>query len=130
MVIFMERLIVVEKFNDFLGDNTIYEYYDDNKYLGEFCIIQEYDDDNGESCVNYICNVKIIPLERGKGYGTRMLQTLLEEYPHETFTLHVEVINEIAFMMYKKLGFELISTKRECGTIAHKMMKRGKKNEI
>lgn len=118
MVIFMEMLKVAERYyDDFLGYNNIaYEYYDDDRYLGRFCIFEE---------TNYIHDLRISPWERRKGYGTRMLQTLFAEHPHETFTLHIEITNEIALAMYEKLGFELISTEWAWGRRAHKMIKRG-----
>lgn len=118
MVIHMEMLKVAERYYDeFLGyNNIVYEYYDDDRYLGEFKMFAE---------TNYIHGLRISPWERRKGYGTRMLQTLFAEHPHETFTLHVEVINEVALAMYEKLGFELITTEWAWGRKAHKMIKRG-----
>ena len=118
MVIHMEMLKVVEQYyDDFLGHNNIvYEYYDDDRYLGEFKMFAE---------TNYIHSLRIMPWERRKGYGTRMLEALFAEHPHTTFSLHVEVTNEAAVAMYEKLGFELVSTGMAWGRYAHEMIKRG-----
>lgn len=110
MVIYMEMLRVAEKYSD----EIIYEYYDDEICVGHFSILIE---------DNYIHGLRIFPWVRRRGYGTRMLQSLFNANKGKIFTLHVEVDNDSAYVMYTKLGFEKVSTEMAWGRMAHKMIK-------
>ena len=43
---------------------------------------------------------------RGRGYGQKLLQVLIDKYGVNTLTCDIE--NEVAFHIYKKFGFEVI----------------------
>ena len=99
--------------NEILGgygnqsDNTILdnskEIYIDDKLVG-YISFDEFDDVEGYNKVLGIGNFMI--LERGKGYGTQVLEDLISKYKGEYDLIYcfVDSDNEGAIKLYKKLG--------------------------
>ena len=87
----------------------------------------------GNLCINFensdITNIAVKPSYQGKGYGQRMLQTLIEEAKNNKCDyIHLEVRcnNEPAYNLYKKNGFEIVRTRKNYysnGDDAYDMMK-------
>ncbi len=62
---------------------------------------------------SYIYGVGILPEYRGKGYGKQMLSLIVEkimEEPYSEITLEVACNNENALTLYKKCGFEVVTS--------------------
>ncbi len=58
-------------------------------------------------------NIALIPAARGQGLGTQLLRKLEEKIRVEdipSLSLSVDVRNLIAFELYKKLGYKIITT--------------------
>jgi ribosomal-protein-alanine N-acetyltransferase len=63
----------------------------------------------------HINNLAIHPAARGRGLGTRLLGRVLEEGAREgarRATLEVRRSNEAARRLYRRMGFELVGTRR------------------
>ena len=89
------------------SDNSIMdnskEIYIDNKLVG-YISFDEYDDVEGYNKVLGFGNFMI--LERGKGYGTKVIKDLVDRYKNEFDLIYcfVDAENLGAINLYKKLG--------------------------
>ena len=83
--------------------HTIYDYYDNNIYIGRFVLetINDY---------HILWKVNIFENFRGKGYGKKMMFEILENFKKD-FYLYVRTDNKIAINLYEKLGFTLNTDK-------------------
>ena len=79
------------------------EIYIDNKLVG-YISFDEYDDVEGYNKVLGFGNFMI--LDRGKGYGTKVLKDLVDRYKNEFDLIYcfVDAENYGAISLYKKLG--------------------------
>jgi ribosomal-protein-alanine N-acetyltransferase len=65
--------------------------------------------------INFDC-IAITNAYRGKGFGRKMINKCFEDsvlYDVYCFTLHVDIKNEIAFNLYKSMGFEVFEYIKE-----------------
>ena len=90
-----------------LSDNSIMsnskEIYIDGKLVG-YISFNEYDDVEGYNKVLGFGNFMI--LDRGKGYGTKVIKDLVDRYKNEFDLIYcfVDAENSGAINLYKKLG--------------------------
>ena len=95
----------LETFEEAVDEELLYVCEVHNKIVGfALCYINE---DTNDIHIGDIC---VIPEHRGNGYGTQIIQFILNDCDN-SITLEVEIENTKAFELYKKLGFELKYTK-------------------
>lgn len=95
----------LETFEEAVDEELLYVCELHNKIIGfALCYINN---DTNDIHIGDIC---VIPEHRGKGYGTQIIQFILNDCDN-CITLEVETENTKAFELYKKLGFELKYTK-------------------
>lgn len=56
----------------------------------------------------YILNLAVMESFRGKGYGSILLNHILDKYPKDMITLHVREDNLNAIRFYEKWDFEIV----------------------
>ena len=95
-----------EMFNE--SFNKIYVAEDDNKIVGMLMVIVLY-----ETCE--ILNIVVKDEYRNKKIASNLLDYLISELDEsvEMITLEVAVNNKPAISLYKKFGFEIISTRKK-----------------
>lgn len=74
----------------------------------EFNVPLPYDDETG-----YVECVATTVKARGKGVSTSLMKYVLEHEDYKRYTLEVTDANEVAYRLYKKLGFTEYSTIKE-----------------
>lgn len=88
----------VEKTKVDEGDALKITFFDGNKKIGTASVCPF----NGEK-TSFIYNVEVEKNLRGKGYGTAIMEYMIDKY--DVKYLNVERKNEIAQNLYKKFGF-------------------------
>ncbi len=88
--------------------NKIYLYFEDNKPVGLLMVIELY-----ETCE--ILNIVVLDEYRNKRIGTNLMDFMISNLNDsvEMMTLEVAVNNLNAISLYKKFGFEVISTRKK-----------------
>lgn len=87
--------------NDDLSQKAVeLTFFDNNKKIGE-CCISSIDTDRP-----FLYNLEVVPSERGKGYGTEIMDYCIKNYNAKEVT--VDTDNKVAIHLYKKLGFDTI----------------------
>lgn len=84
---------------------------DENDFVG-FMVVQTYQD------MAYLFFLAIDEMSRGKGYGSRAIETLREEYPNKTHTVDFEMPDQTAAnyeQREKRRNFYLRNGYRETG---------------
>ena len=54
----------------------------------------------------------VMPEYQGNGYGDKLLKYILDNYSNRNFFLEVNVNNEKAINLYKKNGFNILTTRK------------------
>lgn len=79
-------------------------------------------DDETSAGEYYIDCIGVMPDHQGKGYGSKLLQFLIDEYvqqQHQTLGLLVDLDNPNAKRLYLKLGFNVVGAKTIFGKTMH-----------
>lgn len=86
--------------------NKIYVYVENDKIVGFIMALVLY-----ETCE--ILNIVTDPDYRNKKIASNLLDNVISEFENvKTMTLEVDTKNESAINLYKKFGFEIISTRK------------------
>lgn len=89
-----------------MSNNSKYYAYElNNSYIGFICILDL--DTELE-----IIDVFVLPEFQGNGYGDRLLKYILDNYKDRNYFLEVNVNNEKAINLYKKNGFNILTTRK------------------
>lgn len=87
------------------NNSKYYAYELNNEYIGFICILDL--DTELE-----IIDVFVLPEYQGNGYGDKLLKYILDNYCNRNFFLEVNVNNEKAINLYKKNGFNVLTTRK------------------
>ena len=104
---------ILSLFNEYKEDYIIsmsnnskyYAYELNNEYIGFICILDL--DTELE-----IIDVFVLPKYQGNEYGDKLLKYILDNYSNRNFFLEVNVNNEKAINLYKKNGFNVLTTRK------------------
>ncbi len=89
-----------------MSNNSKYYAYElNNSYIGFICILDL--DTELE-----IIDVFVLPEFQGNGYGDKLLKYILDNYKDRNYFLEVNVNNEKAINLYKKNGFNILTTRK------------------
>lgn len=89
-----------------MSNNSKYYAYElNNEYIGFICIL----DLDAEL---EIIDVFIEPKYQGNGYGDKLLKYILDNYKNRNYFLEVNINNEKAINLYKKNGFDILTTRK------------------
>ena len=89
-----------------MSNNSKYYAYElNNEYIGFICILDL--DTELE-----IIDVFVLPEYQGNGYGDKLLKYILDNYKNRNYFLEVNVNNEKAINLYKKNGFDILTTRK------------------
>ena len=89
-----------------MSNNSKYYAYElNNSYIGFICILDL--DTELE-----IIDVFVMPEYQGNGYGDKLLKYILDNYKNRNYFLEVNVNNEKAINLYKKNGFNILTTRK------------------
>ncbi|MBR4830564.1 MAG: GNAT family N-acetyltransferase [Bacilli bacterium] len=89
-----------------MSNNSKYYAYElNNSYIGFICILDL--DTELE-----IIDVFVMPEYQGNGYGDKLLKYILDNYRDRNYFLEVNVNNEKAINLYKKNGFDILTTRK------------------
>lgn len=68
---------------------------------------------NYGSATAQILSIAVLPSAQGEGIGTRLLQAVLNQLPHEGVTLNVRTKNDAGRRLYKSAGFQVCGSTRD-----------------
>ena len=89
-----------------MSNNSKYYAYElNNEYIGFICILDL--DTELE-----IIDVFVLPKYQGNGYGDKLLKYILDNYKNRNYFLEVNINNEKAINLYKKNGFDILTTRK------------------
>ena len=89
-----------------MSNNSKYYAYElNNEFIGFICILDL--DKELE-----IIDVFVLPKYQGNGYGDKLLKYILDNYKDRNYFLEVNVNNEKAINLYKKNGFNILTTRK------------------
>lgn len=54
----------------------------------------------------HLARLATLPEFQGKGIGSQLVQTLIQDFPHHHITVNTQGSNEVSQRLYKRLGFE------------------------
>lgn len=90
-----------------IDENLSYIAKDNNKIVGYLVAVFDDDTDEVETDGIFIQNVGVLSEYRGKGIGSKLMETILVANIKNSFTLLVDIDNSVAQELYKKLGFKI-----------------------
>lgn len=98
-----------ETFDKILKDNTFGDIFvlDENGIQGYILTAKTWSQEGG-GIVCWIEEIFVKENNRGKGYGTKLIEYVLNNVNATRFRLEVEPENVKAVSLYKKLGFEFM----------------------
>lgn len=99
-----------ETFDLFLNDNAygdIFVCEEDSVVVGYLLTAKTWSQEGG-GIVCWIEEFFVPELYRGKGYGTKLIEYVLNNTPAARFRLEVEPENEKAVALYNRLGFSFM----------------------
>ena len=54
----------------------------------------------------HLARLATLPAFQGRGIGSQLVQTLIQDFPHHHITVNTQGSNEVSQRLYKRLGFE------------------------
>lgn len=113
---FVHELFGVTEYHPifFEGSTTLQDWYDRFEHISSFEIVYEGTRRIGVRNIEIKDTIQILLLAvlsnlRHHGYGTRMIEDIVEEYPHQKIFVTVKESNTNAVQFYTKMGFNPLS---------------------